>query len=83
MPGFDQNDYVPFYHAAKRSGSSIMEEYEAIRNSTITLFQNLTEEDLGRLGEASESPVSVLALGYMIAGHEIHHVQLLHERYFI
>lgn len=83
MPGFDQNDYVPYYHAAQRSGSSIMEEYEAIRNSTITLFQNLREEDLGRLGEASGSPVSVLALGYMIAGHEIHHVQLLHERYFI
>ncbi len=82
MPGFDQNDYVPFYHATKRSGSSIMEEYESLRNSTITLFENLSEEDFARLGEASGSPVSPLSLGYMIAGHEIHHVQLLHERYF-
>jgi len=83
MPGFDQNDYVPFCNASQRSGNSIIAEYEAVRNSTITLFENLNEEDWARLGEASGSTVSALALGYMIAGHEIHHVQLLHERYFI
>ncbi|MFK8007976.1 MAG: DinB family protein [Saprospiraceae bacterium] len=82
MPGFEQNDYIPFYNTIQRSGSSIMAEYESVRNSTILLFENLSEEDWGRLGEASGSPVSVLALGYMIAGHELHHVQLLHERYF-
>lgn len=82
MPGFDQNDYVPFYNATQRSGSSIMAEYESIRNSTISLFENLSDDDYGRRGEASGSPVSSLSLGYMIAGHEIHHVQLLHERYF-
>jgi uncharacterized damage-inducible protein DinB len=82
MPGFEQNDYVPFCYATQRSGSSIMVEYEAVRNSTVALFENLREEDWGRLGEASGSPVSALALGYMIAGHEIHHIQLLHERYF-
>ena len=82
MPGFEQNDYVPFCYATQRSGSSIMAEYEAVRNSTVALFENLREEDWGRLGEASGSPVSALALGYMIAGHEIHHIQLLHERYF-
>lgn len=82
MPGFDHNDYVPYYHAAQRLGSSIIKEYESIRNSTITLFENLNDEDFGRLGEASGSPISPLSLGYMIAGHEIHHIQLLHERYF-
>jgi len=82
MPGFEQNDYVPFCYATQRSGSSIMVEYEAVRNSTVALFENLREEDWGRLGEASGCPVSALALGYMIAGHEIHHIQLLHERYF-
>ena len=60
-----------------------MLEYESIRNSTISLFENLSDEDQGRLGEASGSPVSSLALGYMIAGHEIHHIQLLNERYLI
>lgn len=82
MPGFEQNDYVPFCNASERSGHSIITEYEAIRNSTIALFENLSEEDWGRIGEASGNPVSTLALGYMIAGHEIHHVELLHERYF-
>jgi hypothetical protein len=83
LPGFDQNDYVPFYNALHRTGNSIMLEYESIRNSTISLFENLSNEDQGRLGEASGSPVSSLALGYMIAGHEIHHIQLLNERYLI
>jgi hypothetical protein len=82
LPGFDQNDYVPYYHAAHRSGSSIMEEYESVRSSTITLFENLSDEDFGRLGAASGSSVTSLSLGFMIAGHEIHHVQLLQERYF-
>ncbi len=82
MPGFEQNDYVPFCNGPQRSGKSIMAEYESVRNSSIALFKNLSEEAWERIGEASGSPVSSLALGYMIAGHEIHHVQLLHERYF-
>jgi len=59
-----------------------MAEYESLRDSTIQFFESLSEEDFGRIGEASGSPVSTLALGYMLAGHEIHHVELLHERYF-
>lgn len=81
MPGFDQNDYIPYVDAENINSDSIINEYEAVRNSTIALFENMNEKAYTRVGEASGSPVSALALGYMIAGHEIHHVQLLHERY--
>lgn len=82
LPGFDQNDYVPHVDAENIASDSIIKEYEAVRNSTIALFENMNDQAYTRVGEASGSPVSALALGYMIAGHEIHHIQLLHERYF-
>lgn len=83
LQGFEQNDYVPFYEANDRSISSLLEEYELMRRSTISLFKNMSTEMLDRLGTASGGPCSVLALGFMIAGHEIHHWDILKDRYEI
>lgn len=81
MAGFDQNEYVPFYNADHRSPASIIEEYEAVRDSTIHFFKNLDPTAMKRLGTASDSPVSVRALAYMIGGHELHHLNITRERY--
>lgn len=81
MAGFDQNEYVPFYNANNRSPESIIEEYETVRNATIHFFKNLDPVALKRMGTASDSPVSVRALAYMIGGHELHHLRLTRERY--
>ena len=81
LPGFEQNAYVPFYNAANRSAESIIKEYQAVRNATLTFFETLSNEDLNRIGTASGFPVSVLGLGYIIAGHELHHMQIIKERY--
>ena len=81
LQGFEQNDYVPFYEAKDRSIASLLEEYELLRRSTISLFKNMSREMLDRLGTASGGPFSVLALGFMIAGHEIHHWDILEEHY--
>lgn len=81
LMGFEQNDYVPFYEPDSRSGNSLIEEYELLRRSTISMFQNMTTDMLDRIGTASGGHVSTLALGYMIAGHENHHWQILEERY--
>jgi len=81
LAGFDQNVYVPNSKAANRSGASIIAEYRAVRTATITLFENLDEEMLNQVGTASDSPVSALALGYIITGHELHHSNILRERY--
>ena len=83
LQGFEQNDYVPFYEVAHRSVNSLLEEYELLRRSTIALFKNMSSEMLDRIGTASGGPSSVLALGYMIAGHEIHHWEVLADRYEI
>lgn len=82
LQGFDQNDYIPYYNAKNRKPVSIIEEYKSVRNATLQLFKNLSNEDLDRIGEASGSSVSVLSLGFMIAGHEAHHRELFDEKYF-
>ena len=82
LQGFDQNDYVPNSEAAQRSISSLLEEYELLRRSTIALFKNMSTEMLDRMGTASGGPFSALALGFMIAGHEIHHWEIFEERYW-
>jgi len=70
LPGFEQDDYVPHSDADNRSPESILEEYKAIRNSTIQLFQHFTNDQMDRRGTASGYPISTLALGFITAGHE-------------
>ncbi len=83
MPGFEQDDYVPFYDAENRSIKSILKEYKAVRRASIAQFKNFNDDMLGRVGTASEHAISARALGFMIAGHEIHHVRILKERYLV
>ncbi|NAS13541.1 DinB family protein [Poritiphilus flavus] len=81
LSGFDQDKYVPFSGAEKRSKEDVIEEYRAIRNSTAKLFSRFSEEDLQRVGKASDVPVSVGALGFICCGHQKHHRNVLRERY--
>lgn len=81
MMGFEQDDYIPYNYADSRTAESIIEEYESVRNSTITLFKNMNDEALGFVGTASENAISARALMFMIAGHEIHHLNIIKERY--
>lgn len=83
LPGFDQNDFVPNSEAQGRSIPSLLEEYELVRRANIALFKNMSDAMLNRMGTASNGGFSVLALGYMIAGHEIHHWELFADRYGI
>jgi uncharacterized damage-inducible protein DinB len=82
--GLDQDAYTQFAEADKRNLDSIFEEYEAVRNSTIALFNNLPENSLDRMGHGTGSfnSATVRALLYHIAGHELHHINIIKERYF-
>ncbi len=82
IPGFDENKYVPAANAAARSSASIINEYQMVRNATISLFENLDQSAYSNMGTASDSPLSTLAAAYIIAGHELHHLKVLQERYF-
>ncbi|MCR5889847.1 DinB family protein [Hymenobacter sp. J193] len=81
LPGFEQNDYVPASGADDRPLSSILTEYDAVRAATLSLLESLRPQDFERRGTASNNPVSVRAMAYILAGHEAHHLGILQERY--
>jgi uncharacterized damage-inducible protein DinB len=81
LPGFDENEFAAASHAGLRTPESLMAEYEAVRTATVLMYQSFTEEDLGRIGTASNYPASPLAIGFIIAGHEQHHIGVIKERY--
>jgi DinB family protein len=81
LPGMDQNAWMAKCDFDRRSWTSLVEELEIVRASTMVLFRHLPEEALDRRGIASGHSVTVRALGYVIAGHERHHLAILKERY--
>lgn len=81
LPGFEQDDYVLYSNANDRTIEDIMEEYESVRHATITLFKSFDNAALLREGTANENKATVRALGYHIAGHELHHINVIKEKY--
>lgn len=81
LPGFEENDYVVPANANGREYESLLAEFETVRNATISLFEAFSDEDLLRLGTASNGSVSVRAIGYITLGHELHHKNVILERY--
>lgn len=87
LHGFDQDHYAKYSGANLRSLESILEEYESVRKSTISLFQYLPEASFLRAGKGIDYDGSVInkrtvrALAYHIAGHELRHFNIIKERY--
>jgi uncharacterized damage-inducible protein DinB len=81
LPGFEQDDYILPSQANSRTMEDILNEYNAIRSSTVALFDTFSNKMLMALGTASNSSVSVRAIGFIIMGHEIHHCEVIKERY--
>ena len=81
LAGFDEEEYVPESNASARSLQSLISEYNALRGSTIEFFKNITPEMSLRTGIANGKEISVRALGFIIPGHEIHHMNVIKERY--
>lgn len=81
LPGFDENAFVSRARLDDRSFAGLIDEYAAVRAATVALFDSLFPEEWTRRGIASDKGVSVRALAWITAGHEIHHVGILRERY--
>jgi hypothetical protein len=81
LPGFDENAYVPPAKFDARTLPDLVAELRTTRAATLALFRTFDAEAWRRRGTASGKPVSVRAIGYMIPGHERHHVEILKTRY--
>jgi len=81
LPSFDQDVAVQFAHANNTSWADLVEEFKNVRLATISFFKSMPPEAWDRTGVASDNPVSVRAIAYIIAGHVAHHMNVLQEKY--
>jgi DinB superfamily len=81
IPGFEQDDYVRNATFDSYPLSELASELEVVRQSTLFLFRHMDEQAWTRRGIANNAEVSVRALAYIIAGHELHHREILRSRY--
>lgn len=81
LPGFEQDEFMKFSNFDDWKLGDLAEWYALTRRANIVFFRNLPEEAWSRRGTASEKPVSVRALAWIIAGHELHHAKVLREKY--
>jgi hypothetical protein len=83
LPSFDENDYAGAAQFSLQNFESLLEQYRLVREGSLALFSTFTDEVASQIGMANGNPVSAKALIWMIAGHEIHHLRVLKERYNI
>jgi uncharacterized damage-inducible protein DinB len=81
LPGFDENSYAKNTNANSRRILDIVREFSVLRSSTIELFRSFDATQLARIGNANGKAVKASALAWVICGHEIHHRNIIEERY--
>lgn len=81
LPGYNHDEYVKFANFEGQALRDLINQYRSVRQSSETLFQSFSEEMLMRKGTASDNEFTVRALGFIIVGHEKHHIDILKERY--
>lgn len=82
LPGFEQDDFVKYGPFGQCTLAALVEEFTSVRKSTVLMFRALDEAAWTRRGVASNNEVTVRALAYMIAGHELHHRRIFQDKYF-
>ena len=82
QPFFNENDFASEANADKISIKKLLKDYKANRNATLAFFENLTTKDFKKVGYASNTPTSVRACAWIICGHELHHFNVIKQKYF-
>ncbi len=80
LPGFDENEYVANTNN-NTNFTDLLKEFSLLRKSNIAMFKNFTPEILEQTGNANDAKISVRAIGYIMSGHVLHHLQIIEERY--
>jgi hypothetical protein len=81
LPSFDQHVAISTAGANDRSWKSHLDELRVVRAATVAFFRDLPSDAWSRRGIASDNPFTVRALAFVVAGHVIHHADILRERY--
>ena len=81
LPGYDENLYAAIANGSERKLQEMLTELALVRQSTIMLYKSFSNEDLLKRGIASQNIASVRAIGFIIIGHQNHHIKVFKERY--
>ncbi|MBD7971204.1 DinB family protein [Paenibacillus sp. Sa2BVA9] len=81
LPGYDRDIFAEMSSYDSLPLSKVLNDYDAVRNSTASLIDNLPEEAITRVGEFNDHTFSVRAIVYIIAGHETHHINIIKSKY--
>jgi len=81
LPGFDENIFATNAKADKRKWDELLEEFKAVRKGSEILFGSFDDEQLNTEGVANNHKNYVLAFGYVVVGHSLHHIRIIRERY--
>ena len=81
LASFDQEVFWPHAHANSRRWTDLIDDFRTVRASSLHLFRSFEPEDWLRRGTASGVEITVRALAWVVAGHELHHRRILRERY--
>ncbi|MEM7734831.1 MAG: DinB family protein [Deinococcota bacterium] len=78
---FNKTAYVRAAGYHQRELANISQEFYALRNANMHAFKHLSHEQLQHIGEANHDQLSVLALLFVMLGHERHHLQMIRTNY--
>jgi len=81
LPGFDENNWALNAQTIRRNWNDLVDEFKAVRKSTELLFASFNDDQLLSNGTAGNNAINVIALGFIIAGHTQHHINIIKERY--
>lgn len=81
LPGFDENQWSDNAQTKHRKWGDLLREFRSVRRSTELLFDSFTEDQLLAIGSASNHSANALAFGFICAGHALHHLRVIRERY--
>lgn len=81
LSGYDRDRFVEYSGHHQLPLTAVLNDYKAVRESSLSLIRNLTEDSLIRTGNFNDHELSVRACTYIIAGHELHHINILKTRY--
>jgi hypothetical protein len=82
LPGFDENLFAANTNLSVKTVKDLLEEYILLRKANIAMFKGFSDEMLMRSGVCYKVEISVLALGFVLCGHQIHHLRVIREKYF-
>jgi hypothetical protein len=81
LPGYDENTLANHSYASRRTVEDLWNELSQLRTTTEILYQSLEASTLLHTGICFNQEISALALGFVIVGHQTHHLMVIEEKY--